>query len=92
MRTDWVIAPGETLKEWLSDNRISVPVASACIGTKNRMEAREILQAVLDRKPYGEKECAVLSRVTSIPAVFWQNLEHNYRAGLEAGLKDVSSD
>ena len=35
---------------------------------------------------------AVLARGTFIPARFWLALEHNYRAGLAAGLKDVTED
>lgn len=78
---DWVVAPGETLKEWRDENGLPVgPAAKACgidRGLLRRIEAgsARITPAIAERLAMG----------TSIPAFLWLNLEKVYRKGLEEG-------
>ena len=44
---------------------------------------------MISREPLTPHHAEVLARATQIPARIWLALEHNYRAGLAAGLKDV---
>jgi hypothetical protein len=49
-----------------------------------------MIQQVLDRKPLTVQHALLLSSGTHIPVRFWLALEHDYRAGLAAGLKDAT--
>lgn len=92
---DWCIAPSETLKEWMEENGIRPGmIAAACAGRdKERHDAaKRMVEEVLARQPLTEGHAAVLERGTFISARFWLAMEHNYRAGLAAGLEDVSDD
>jgi hypothetical protein len=92
-RPDWVIAPGVILAEWMTENHISVPVlAVACAGRHKRNAAIRVIQGVLDRCRYYEVTADLLETGTGVPARFWLALEHDYRAGLAAGLTDASGD
>lgn len=73
---DWTIAPAATLQEWMEEHDVILP--------------DERMQEVLDRKPLTPQHAGLLELRTGIPARFWLALEHNYRAGLAAGLKDVT--
>jgi hypothetical protein len=89
------IAPAETLREWMQENGVHARlIATACAGRDEgrRDAARRLVDDVLDRQPLTEIHAAVLARGTFIPARFWLALEHNYRAGLAAGLKDATPD
>lgn len=87
---DWVVAPSESLREWLDHNGLSPRVASAVVPREQREHVTQLLQDVLDRKPITNEHELALAKVTTISAGFWHNFEHNYRAGLAAGKKDVS--
>lgn len=92
---DWCIAPSGTLKEWMEENGVRPgTIAAACAGRdKERYDAaKRMAEEVLARKPLTADHAAVLERGTFVPARFWLALEHNYRAGLAAGLKDASDD
>jgi hypothetical protein len=90
-KPDWVLAPSETLRDWLSENGMSPRVLSvACGGKKNKVAALELITEVLGRKPLTKIHADCLARGTFVPARFWLNLEQNYRAGLAAGLTDAS--
>jgi hypothetical protein len=90
---DWCLAPSETLKDWLSENGMSPRVLSvACGGRQHKPAALALIAEVLDRKPLTQLHADCLARGTQVSARFWLALEHNYRAGLAAGLKDVSED
>ena len=52
--------------------------------------AAAMIQEVLDRKPLTREHAELLHVVTRVSVQFWLNYEHNYRAGLAAGLTDVS--
>ena len=77
---DWCLAPSVTLREWLKENGLSVRTAAACA---SRRPDR-------DRKPLTREHAELLHVVTRVSVQFWLNYEHNYRAGLAAGLTDVS--
>ena len=83
---DWVISPGETLREWIEENNLTVRVtATAC------NLPVEAVQGVVDAKTRLSPRIAVgLEQGTQIPAYLWLNLERAYRNGLRAGKKDVS--
>ena len=92
---DWCMAPSETLKEWMEENGVRPgTMAAACAGRdKPRYAtAKRMVEEVLARQPLTGDHAAVLARGTFIPARFWLAMEHNYRAGLAAGLKDASDD
>lgn len=78
---DWVVAPGETLKEWREENRISARVLARACGMHIGL-----LEAIEDGS-HGINDAIAFSleRVTQIPARLWLNLERQYRTGLQAG-------
>lgn len=83
---DWVISPGETLRDWLDENGLTPRVAARACGLSPetfdgilRGTAR-IVPGIADK----------LQRGTMISARLWLNLERAYREGLAAGKTDVS--
>lgn len=91
----WTIAPAATLREWMSENGLSVSVlatASRTYWAEDKEELARLIQEVLDRKPLTARHAQVLARGTGISTYFWLNYEHNYRAGLAVGLTDVTSE
>lgn len=88
---DYVVAPGETLREWLETNGLTArTLAAGCGPREHRQDITERIQGVLDRKPLDGLTALVLSRGTGISVGFWVAFEHNYRTGLAAGKKDTS--
>ena len=85
---DWVISPGETLREWIQENgfvlgdRLLVkPVATAC----GRMDPKQ-LQGILDgKRKISAVAAAKLQAGTGISASLWINLERAFRQGLAEG-------
>lgn len=92
---DWCIAPAATLQEWMEENGVSARlIAATCAprGDHRVALAEAMVTQVLDRQPLTGAHAAVLERGTHIPVRFWLALEHNYRAGLAAGLTDATGD
>lgn len=90
-RPDWCMAPDAPLREWMADNNLRLSVlAVMCAGRARRDEAMALIQEVLDRKPLLPLHAEMLARGTGVSVKFWLAYEHNYRAGLAAGLTDVS--
>lgn len=90
---DWVIAPSETLKEWMDEmGMFPKAIATAAVGRERSEEALVLVNEVLERKPLTRDHARVLARATGISEQFWLNYEHNYRVGLAAGKKDVSDE
>ena len=92
---DWTIAPGETLREWMDDNGMTVRTLAAgsiAFGPRavTKVRAAALIQEVLDRKPLTAEHATTLARGTGVPTYFWLNMEHSYRAGLAAGLTDMT--
>lgn len=90
-KPDWCLAPSVALQEWLDETHLSPSVlATACAGRARKDEALALITDVLERKPLTRMHAKVLARGTGVSAQFWLNFEHNYRAGLAAGLTDTS--
>lgn len=90
---DWCLAPAATLREWMEETGVSARlIAATCAarGDPRREEARRMVEEILDRKPLTVDHAAILARGTGIPGRMWLALEHNYRAGLAAGLTDAT--
>jgi plasmid maintenance system antidote protein VapI len=83
---DWVISPGETLRDWMEEHRFSVRVTATLCGLE-----QAIITGVLNATvPLSERTAHRLAAGTGIPAKLWLNLERAYRDGLAAGKTDVS--
>ncbi len=80
---DWVVKPGDTLKEWIDENGMSmVAVAAVCDLTP------EVLAGVVDGSKAIDAGIAFrLSKGTSIPVGMWLNLQRIFNEGLAAGKK-----
>lgn len=81
---DWVVAPGEILKEWLEEKDLA-PSSARFYGLDERTIKRlysgdqEINETIADR----------LEKMTAVSANFWLALEQLYRFGLAAGKTSV---
>lgn len=83
---DWVIRPGETLREWMQENGLRERSAAT---TCNMWPS--LFVGILDGDvPITEPIAISLERGTSISAFLWLALERYYRAGLAAGKIDAS--
>jgi plasmid maintenance system antidote protein VapI len=92
-RPDWVVAPAESLQDWMDENHLSPRVlAVACGGRGHLAWTLPLIEDVLERRPLTRHHAHVIAIGTGTSERFWLNLEHNYRAGLAAGLKDASDD
>jgi plasmid maintenance system antidote protein VapI len=91
-KPDWTIAPAATLQDWMNENHLTATtLANVCSGPMmNRHACLARIKYILDKRPMTPEVAAMLQRGTSIPAKFWLTLEHNYRAGLKAGLTDAT--
>jgi plasmid maintenance system antidote protein VapI len=83
---DWVVKPGETLREWIDENHLTVRAVAGMCG---RMKP-DRLQRIIDGKQRITRDDARrLQAATNIPATLWLKLELAYRAGLAAGKTDI---
>jgi hypothetical protein len=91
-KPDWCIAPAATLQEWLDEMNLSVEVLAVGCGPKGpvRDHCLARLRAILAREPMTEEDVQIAAKATMIPPGMWRGLEHNYRAGLAAGLPDTT--
>jgi HTH-type transcriptional regulator / antitoxin HigA len=79
---DWVISPGETLRDWIEENGLTVRSTATVCG---RMPVEE-LQRILDgTRRITPTVAAKLAAGTQIPARLWLNLERQFRQGLAEG-------
>ena len=79
---DWVVAPGETLREWRESNHLPVgAAATACA----RMPYQLYEQVESGDAPITPQIAKGLEWGTHIPATLWLNLERIFRAGLAQG-------
>lgn len=73
---DWVIAPSESLREWLDHSGVkTVRIAASAAGAERKERAAQLIQDVLDRKPLTAEHAHALAQASFIPAQFWLNLE-----------------
>ena len=76
---EYIIPPGETLKELLETKNITSSELSLKIKTEQK-----IVDGIIDGTEPITKEIAdKFSKVFNIPSSFWNNLEKNYRDTLE---------
>lgn len=78
---DYVVAPGETLREWFEYTNVPQRVAWRLYGLPEDVLAGVLAGTTEILPEIAEK----LERLTFIPARFWLALEHNFRVGLSAG-------
>lgn len=79
---DWVISPGETLRDWIEENGLTVRSTATVCGRMNVNELQRILDGV---RPITPKVAEALAHGTGIPARLWLNLERQFRQGLAEG-------
>ena len=79
---DWVVIPGETLKEWREEMNLPARAAAkAC--ARMPLDLYEAVEA--GKVEINEEIASALEYGTSIPKGLWLNLERLYRAGLAQG-------
>lgn len=79
---DWVVAPGETLHEWMQEKGVGPSEMAASL---DKM-APEMLAAIIQgRQPINEPLARLFAYRTGISIAFWLSAEKLYREGLEAG-------
>lgn len=85
---DWTIAPGETLREWCTENQLGhKAAATACC----RMPVEMFEKIVAGKRRITRTIADALAHGTGIPASLWLNLERRYRADLRAGRTDTTN-
>jgi plasmid maintenance system antidote protein VapI/DNA-binding XRE family transcriptional regulator len=78
---DWVISPGETLRDWIDENGLTVRSTATVCG---RMPVERLARILDGKQPITRKDAAALAHGTGIPAQLWLNLERQFREGLAA--------
>jgi HTH-type transcriptional regulator/antitoxin HigA len=84
---DWTIAPGETLREWIEENGLTVRSTAVACG---RMDAKRVQSIIDGRTRISRDDAARLQAGTGIPATLWMNLERRYREDLRRGKIDTT--
>lgn len=86
---DYVVAPGETLREWMDENGLTTPsiLAAGCGPRSQKGALVALIEGVLAKQPFDEMTARVLEQGTGVSVGFWMAMEHNYRTGLAAGKK-----
>lgn len=88
---DWCIAPAAALQEWLDEHNLQAATFyPAAVSPDSRDIATSLVADVLARRPLTSLHARILRYGTGISESMWLGLEHNYRAGLAAGLKDAT--
>lgn len=91
--TNYAVAPGEYLEEWIDDHGLSQQRVAELLGS-SRKQVNEIVNG---RAPITSDTAMRLERVVGIPARTWLKYEALYRADLariadEASLADHAND
>lgn len=77
-QTDYAVAPGEYLEEWMHQRRSGPQEVANLLGT-----TQEQVIAILNAKVSLDEETAVeLARVTGIPTRAWLRYQENYLSDL----------
>lgn len=88
-RPDYAIAPGETLRDRLTEMSLSQAELAARAG----MSAKHVNQIMQGNAPITLETAVVLERITGVPASFWNRREADYReALLRSKPRDLSVD
>lgn len=77
---DWVVAPGETLKDWFESVGLPKSVAA-----RYGISERTLTHLFSGRQPITPRLAQKLCNLTHVGAPFWLALEHNFRVGLADG-------
>lgn len=78
---DWTVAPGETLREWREEQRLSAETAAILCWMED--ERYERIEA--GEEPITVRDAVTLAIGTGISANLWLMLERAYRDDLAAG-------
>lgn len=84
---DWVVCPGETLREWMEENGHDVRRA-AYLCRVDVVTFEDVLNGTM---PIEVPLAVQLYFGTGIRPRVWLNLERNYRQGLAAGKVDATA-
>jgi len=85
LNPDWVIKPGETLMDWMTEGRVHPITMSGICGLPV-----DAIEGIIDGSVEITPEIAEgLFRGTKISAQLWLNLEKAYRDGLAAGKSEL---
>jgi plasmid maintenance system antidote protein VapI len=77
---DWVVAPGETLKDWFEGQGMPLSVAG-----EHGISQGQLARLFAGDEPITVRLAHRLANMTGISAVMWTALEHNFRVGLAVG-------
>ncbi|MFZ5871572.1 MAG: ImmA/IrrE family metallo-endopeptidase [Actinomycetota bacterium] len=77
-RPDYAIAPGETLRDRLTEMNLSQAELAARAG----MSTKHVNQIMQGNAPITLETAVVLERITGVPASFWNRREADYREAL----------
>ena len=84
---DYAVPPGETLKEWMVENNVTV--LDMC---DEMVSMPTFVNALLAGKAnLTQADADVLERVTGITRTFWIARERDYRARLKAAIERMES-
>ena len=83
---DWVIAPGETIRECMSMYGVSLPATAGMLG----LDVGEVYALLIGNMEIREYTAWKLQETFGVNRQVWLQLEYNYRRGLRAGKKDVT--
>lgn len=78
METDYAVAPGRILDEWLDENEWTQTELARRLGCSVK-HVNQVVNGVASLTPAFAVE---LERVTRVPAKLWSNMESNYRTDL----------
>lgn len=82
---DYVIAPGETLKDWFVETGFGDEGIPAEVAAGHGIGEQQLARLFSGEEPITMRLGHQLANMTGIPATFWLSLEHNFRVGLAAG-------
>lgn len=76
--TDYAVAPGEYLAEWIDEQAVSQPHVAELLGYSHT----QLIGLLSGRVPVTEEIATRLERVTGLPTAAWLRYEAAYRADL----------
>lgn len=83
---DWVVSPGETLRDWMQEHDLGVRATATTCG----LAPRDIQGILSGRLRVTSALAERLEKGTRVSRKLWVNLERSYREGLANGKVDVS--
>ena len=77
-KTDYAVAPGETIKE----NLEAIGMTQSDLSIRLGMSAKTVNEIIAGKAPITVKTAAGLESILGIPSAFWLRMEALYRADL----------